>query len=278
MTEWNIATIRRTHPTHVSTTDGITVFLDWNRVYTWPNPYQAATHNVGRGICATVTGVPQEPPLPFLAVDYATHIPWAWQQDKPVEIWGIEDTDAALDAALDDLIDTARAHRAYNRNRDARSAKTMDVLTHAFQDLQDAMLDGVPGTPERYRAVQDAQAHRDQMIALALADGLLTRGEIAFAARTTAAEVDHMAAYATVTPPTYYLSLDGFANRIGVDYQTIKAYRSRDLLPPPDITLGGSPGWLLATADKYQTDRRGRGFRSDLLDPTDPTTATRVES
>lgn len=258
-------TIRRDKPATIATDDGIVVAIDWNRTYTWPNPYQANTENVGRGICATVLGVPQGPPMPFLEVEYGVHAVWAWQGDKPVTVVGITDPEAALE----DLVDTGRAYRAYERNRSARTTRTFEVLQAAAATLT-AAEQLPPDSHERYKAVQDAIANRDRMITLAVQDGLVEWHWIAQTAGVDVHQVERLAAYVQPTPPTYYLGLEGFANRLGVTVATIKSYRSRGMLPDPDTTIGGSPGWLLATADAYQDRRRGQGFRTDLEhDPLD---------
>lgn len=255
-----IEEILRYRPETVLTDDGITVTINWNAEYQWPNPHQAGTFNVDRGVCMVVEDVPQELPLPFLAVGYATDVAFAWRRDMPVRVHGVTD----VEKALVDLVDTARSYRAYIRNRSARVDRTMHVLQEAAGALGDAL--EMPDGQARYQAVQDARADRDRLIALAVRDGLLDPNLIAFAAKVNPAYVEHMTSWVDPVPPSYYLSLKGFADRLGVTSSTIKAYRSEGKLPEPDVMIGGSPGWLIETADRYAASRKGQGFRSDLVD------------
>lgn len=73
--------------------------------------------------------------------------------------------------------------------------------------------------------MQDAARHRDDLIVRAVADSLLPWDEITQAAQVNSADVGRLAAYTEPTPPTFYLSLEGFARRIGVSESTIKSYR-----------------------------------------------------
>lgn len=67
---------------------------------------------------------------------------------------------------------------------------------------------------------------------------------------------------------THYLSLHGFAARIGIAYSTIRNYQRQKRLPAPDAIIGEGNattyGWLPATIDHWQTNRPGRGARTDL--------------
>ncbi|XCB30275.1 transcriptional regulator [Arcanobacterium hippocoleae] len=63
--------------------------------------------------------------------------------------------------------------------------------------------------------------------------------------------------------PTHYLTLHGFAVRIGIAYSSIRKYQADGRLPEPDAILGEGKavkyGWLPETIDKWQSARPGRG-------------------
>ena len=73
--------------------------------------------------------------------------------------------------------------------------------------------------------------------------------------------------------PREYLSLAGFAQRVGLSSGTLASYTRKNLLPPPDVIItdgqGGRQirGWTPATIDYWATHRLGRGYRSDLRRP-----------
>lgn len=60
------------------------------------------------------------------------------------------------------------------------------------------------------------------------------------------------------------LSQPEMAKRAGLTDQTIRVYKTRGQLPPPDITIGDRDGWTEATADAWIATLPGRGHRSDL--------------
>ncbi len=57
------------------------------------------------------------------------------------------------------------------------------------------------------------------------------------------------------------LDAAGAAARLGVLPATVLSYRSRGVFPPPDVTLGQSPGWYPQTIDAWQASRPGRTGR-----------------
>ena len=73
--------------------------------------------------------------------------------------------------------------------------------------------------------------------------------------------------------PQEYLSLAGFAQRVGLSPGTLASYTRKNLLPEPDVIItdgqGGRQirGWTPATIDYWTTHRVGRGYRSDLRRP-----------
>lgn len=73
-----------------------------------------------------------------------------------------------------------------------------------------------------------------------------------------------------------YLSLAGFADRVGIAHSTMRTYRSQHRLPPPDAIIGEAPaakyGWLPETCDQWATHRVGQGHRTDLDIIRTPTT------
>jgi predicted DNA-binding transcriptional regulator AlpA len=59
---------------------------------------------------------------------------------------------------------------------------------------------------------------------------------------------------------TAYLDMAAVAHMLGVDPRSVSRYRVRDpTFPPPDITLGRSPGWHPHTIKAWQASRPGRG-------------------
>lgn len=76
------------------------------------------------------------------------------------------------------------------------------------------------------------------------------------------------------TPAPDYLDNTRAATYVGVERNTWTRYQVEGRTPPPDLTLGNSPGWLTSTLDAWKTDRPGPGARTDLKQktPTRPTT------
>lgn len=68
----------------------------------------------------------------------------------------------------------------------------------------------------------------------------------------------------------HYLSLNGFAQRVGLARTTLVAYRRQGRLPEPDAIVGGGDerghtyAWLPETVDYWATHRVGQGTRTDL--------------
>jgi hypothetical protein len=60
------------------------------------------------------------------------------------------------------------------------------------------------------------------------------------------------------------LSLREFADLAGLEFDTMKTYRKRGLLPPEDAQIGRNRGWKRSTADHWTKNRLGRGARTDL--------------
>ncbi len=52
----------------------------------------------------------------------------------------------------------------------------------------------------------------------------------------------------------------------GVKVPTLRRYKKTGHMPPPDITVGNSPGWYPQTIKDWVASRPGKGFRSDLKD------------
>ena len=69
-----------------------------------------------------------------------------------------------------------------------------------------------------------------------------------------------------MSEPQQYLSRREFAERIGVEPDTLNRYK----LPKHDANLGGRYGWLPETIDAWNSSRPGRGFRSDLHEESQP--------
>lgn len=59
---------------------------------------------------------------------------------------------------------------------------------------------------------------------------------------------------------TDYLDISGVAQILGVAPDTVRRYKATDpSFPPPDITLGQSPGWQAATIRQWAGRRPGQG-------------------
>ena len=54
---------------------------------------------------------------------------------------------------------------------------------------------------------------------------------------------------------TEYLGVKQAAERLGISTAAVSAYR----LPPPDVTIGRTRGWLPETIDDWNAKRPGRG-------------------
>ena len=75
--------------------------------------------------------------------------------------------------------------------------------------------------------------------------------------------IDGLCTYLAITiEAAQPLDLEGFADRVGVEYSTIRRYRGRGMLPDPDVTLGQSSGWYADTIDAWQESRPGSGRRA----------------
>lgn len=66
-----------------------------------------------------------------------------------------------------------------------------------------------------------------------------------------------------------YLSLNGFAHRVGLSRGTLVQYRKQGRIPEPDAVIGGNGsaviyGWLPQTVEYWASHRVGQGKRTDL--------------
>lgn len=57
------------------------------------------------------------------------------------------------------------------------------------------------------------------------------------------------------------LTLQEAADRLGLSRSTLRTYRG---FPAPDVQIGRIVGWLPQTVDEWQSNRPGRGARTDL--------------
>lgn len=55
-----------------------------------------------------------------------------------------------------------------------------------------------------------------------------------------------------------FVSMAGIAEITGLQYQTIRVYRTRDKLPKPDMTIDGKPLWRLSTIEAWERERLKR--------------------
>lgn len=62
------------------------------------------------------------------------------------------------------------------------------------------------------------------------------------------------------------LSVKELAERAGLAESSIRTYRTRGQVPAPDVTIGGTPGWLATTVDPWIATLPGRGARTDLIE------------
>lgn len=60
------------------------------------------------------------------------------------------------------------------------------------------------------------------------------------------------------------------AARLGVDPKTVRQYKLRGVLPPPDESAGRSPLWRTATIETWIASRPGQGWRKGRTGPARP--------
>ena len=60
-----------------------------------------------------------------------------------------------------------------------------------------------------------------------------------------------------------YLSLQEFAEQADLEFDTMKAYRRRGLLPAEDAQIGRNRGWKPAVTRHWIDNRPGQGARTD---------------
>lgn len=68
------------------------------------------------------------------------------------------------------------------------------------------------------------------------------------------------------------LSTAEVAEVAGLAESSVRTYRTRRTRhqpPPPDVTIGGTPGWLPETIQPWAADLPGQGARTDLPQPDD---------
>lgn len=70
--------------------------------------------------------------------------------------------------------------------------------------------------------------------------------------------LDHLEAQAPA-PSNRILGTSAVARMLGVKAATVRAYRQRGVLPPPDGVAGQSPWWWEATIREWVPTRPGRG-------------------
>jgi hypothetical protein len=247
-----------TQPSQVTTPDGITVEIRWDAE--WYRPETLDSWHVERGHCAFLPGRPGLED-PFAEPTIGEQWRYTWD-GRPTSIDGIAESDMA--AAVELLIDVARARRTWAALRKQRADRTVKVLEMRGAARRDASAAGAPGTAP-WQAYQTATMQLDSVVISALRDQLLTVQEIADAAGLDLHEVEARrgeADFSTRAPQ--YVGDDGFARRLGISVDTLRSYKSRGKLPPPDIELGAADGWLAETVEAYAKTRLGRGARTDL--------------
>lgn len=62
----------------------------------------------------------------------------------------------------------------------------------------------------------------------------------------------------------HYLAMTEIGERLGISPTTVRSYFDAGRLPEPDVTVGRVRGWSPETIDKWQQNRPGRGYRTDL--------------
>lgn len=65
--------------------------------------------------------------------------------------------------------------------------------------------------------------------------------------------------------PGYLTSAD-IADRLGVKVSTVRQYKLRGTLPPPDETIGRSPVWREETISAWIASRPGQDWRRGSSD------------
>lgn len=62
----------------------------------------------------------------------------------------------------------------------------------------------------------------------------------------------------------HYMGMGEVAAFTGLSRHTLNGYAAMGLLPAPDVTVGEVRGWSVATIERWQANRPGRGARTDL--------------
>ena len=60
-----------------------------------------------------------------------------------------------------------------------------------------------------------------------------------------------------------FYTVEGFADRCGLEPQTIRKYRTMHRLPPPDHRFGRSDVWTAATIDRWTSTRFQSGHSAE---------------
>ena len=67
-----------------------------------------------------------------------------------------------------------------------------------------------------------------------------------------------------------YLTTADIAERLGIAAQTVRVYKTRGTLPPPDAHAGQSPLWREETINAWEAARPGQDWRKGRTDRPGP--------
>ncbi len=238
-----------THPATLTIDGAGTIALNWSATYYTPSAYQAGVYDVRRGNVARLDAYrAAADPL----ADPTIGEQWHTIDGRPVQIDGVPDQDMPAAVAL--LVDTARALTAYRAARTARGERTRAALLDAQRQTRELM-----GAHAGDAALAAAR-RLDALALLAGREGILTLDEVAAAAGYDPRRAARLADEVTAEVPAYptrhlYLDAAQLAARLGITASSLASYRTRGRVPDPDITLGGSHGWLLSTVEAYVATR-----------------------
>lgn len=235
--------------------DGCAFWLNWSQEWTSPSRYQADVSDVHKGLCVGVTSLrgvvsqePHEHGQWTLTTSYYSNGTWV---QRPTRVDGVRPDDLAEVLGL--ILDTFRASRLRQQAARLHRGRMLQALT-AAADAYDTAAAG--------NAKWTAGQTRDRVIEQAIEQDLLDDDEIQEAARVTeltVRNINNQVSRGARRAPLYG-DLPMFAARHGLKPASLHVYRSRgkDALPPEDLSLSGTPGWLVDTIEAWKPARGPR--------------------
>ncbi len=178
-----------------------------------------------------------------------------------------------LRQALRDAEDRVLAARAGEPTRPRPPAEWHDLADRAAAAIEDALayaarIGGRPADPgEGRRHKMYAQTHAIVRGCIMLA-GVRQAPGFAALVESTEAVAESLRAMTVDAPPRYErvdtgLTVAQVAEYLGLSVRTVQTYRTDGRMPPATM-IGRTPTWTRAQIDQWQSNRPGRGARTDL--------------